>query len=139
MASPTLNSFSLLTLDDVIDAINKQKRGKASGPDGIHMEAFIFGCHRLFLYLSILFNLCLLYGYVPDALHHATIIPLVKCKTGDLTDVNNYRAIALSNSVSEILETLLFNFVESQHVMSISLASKKSFYSSMYRCFQKGS
>ena len=42
------NSFCLLTLDDVIYAINKQKRGKAPGPDGIHMEAFIFGCHRLF-------------------------------------------------------------------------------------------
>jgi len=111
-----LNSLCLLTLDDVIYAINKQKRGKAPGPDGIHMEAFIFGCRRLFLYLSILFNLCLMYGYVPDALHHATIIPLVKCKTGDLTDVNNYRAIALSNTVSKILETLLFNFVESQHV-----------------------
>ena len=65
--------------------------------------------------MSILFNLCSLYGYVPDALHHATIIPLVKCKTGDFTDVNNYRAIALSNSVSKILETLLFNYVESQH------------------------
>jgi len=30
--------------------------------------------------------------------------------------VNNYRVIALSNTVSKILETLLFNFVESQHV-----------------------
>jgi len=37
-----LNSFCLLTLDDVINAINKQKRGKAPGPDGILMEAFIF-------------------------------------------------------------------------------------------------
>ena len=44
------------------------------------------------------------------------IMLLVKCKTGDLTDVSTYRAIALSNSVSKILETLLFNFVESQHV-----------------------
>jgi len=117
-----LNSLCLLTLDDVIYAIIKQKRGKAPGPDGIHMEVF---------------NLCLMYGYVPDALHHATIIPLVKCKTGDLTDVNNYRAIALSNTVSKILETLLFNFVESQHVADeyqIWL-QKKTFYSSMYRCF----
>jgi len=43
-----LNSLCLLTLDDIIYAINKQKRGKAPGPDGIHMEAFIFGCRRLF-------------------------------------------------------------------------------------------
>jgi len=65
------------------------------------------------LYLSILFNLFLRYGYVPDAFSRATIIPLVKCKTGDLSDVNNYRAIALSNSVTKILESLLYCFIES--------------------------
>jgi len=42
------------------------------------------------VYLSILFNLFLLYGDVPDDFHQATTIPLVKCKSGDLSDVNNY-------------------------------------------------
>jgi len=87
-----LNSLCLLTLDDDIYAINKHKRDKAPGPDGIHTEAFTFGCHRFFFYLSILFNLCLMYGCVPDALHHATIIPLVRggdqCLLGDsITEV----------------------------------------------------
>ena len=81
-----------------------QKCGKPPGPDNIHMEAFIYGGHRLQLLLSCLLNLFLQYGYVPDAFHRATIIPLVKCKTGDMTDVNNYRAIALSNSINKILE-----------------------------------
>ena len=94
--------------------MNKQKRGKAPGPDGINMEAFIFSGHRLKAYLSILFNLFLLYGYVPDAFCHATIVPLVKCKSSDLSDVNNYRAIALSNVATKILESLLFSFIESQ-------------------------
>jgi len=35
------------------------------------------------------------------------IIPLVKSKTGDLTDVNNYRAIALSNAISKFLEHIV--------------------------------
>ena len=78
------------------------------------MEAFIHGGHRLQLLLSCLFNLFLHYGYVPDAFHRATIIPLVKCKTGDMTDVNNYRAIALSNSITKILESLLYKFIDSQ-------------------------
>lgn len=43
----------------------------------------------------------------------STIIPLVKCKSGDLSDVNNYRAIVIANSASKILETLLFNFIDS--------------------------
>jgi hypothetical protein len=32
------------------------------------------------------------------------IIPLVKCKSGDLADVNNYRAIAVSTALSKLLE-----------------------------------
>ena len=104
----------MFTFMDIMAAMTKQKRGKSPGPDGIHIDAFIHGGPRLNLLLSILFNLFLLYGYVPDAFHRATIIPLVKCKTGDLSDVNNYRAIALSNSVTKILESLLYNFIESR-------------------------
>ena len=111
----TLNieSSPVFTVMDVMEAVAKQKHGKSPGPDGIHMEAFIHGGHRLNLYLSILFNLFLMYGYVPDAFCRATIIPLVKCKSGDLSDVNNYRAIALSNSVTKILESLLYSLIES--------------------------
>ena len=42
---------------------------------------------------------------------HSVIVPLVKAKGGDLTDVNNYRAIALSNSITKILESVLLNRV----------------------------
>jgi len=90
---------SLISFSDVYDAIAKLKGGKASGRYGLHSEAFMYGGRRLCLYISILFNLFIAYGYVPDAFHRATIIPLVKCKNGDLTDVNNYRVIAISNSI----------------------------------------
>jgi len=48
-------------------------------PDNIHIEASIHGGHRLQLLLSCVFNLLLLYGYVPGAFHRATVIHLVKC------------------------------------------------------------
>ena len=102
----------LLTVYDILEAISSQKRGKAARPDGIQTEAFVYGCHRFKVYLCIMFNLFLLHGYVPDAFCQSTIIPVVKYKSGDLSDVNNYRAINLSNSVSKILETLLFDFIE---------------------------
>jgi len=35
-----------------------------------------------------------------------SIVPLVKLKNGNLCDVNNYRAITLSNAVTKILESL---------------------------------
>jgi len=113
--------FQCLTL---FNALINQKRGKAPGPDGINIEAFLSGGHRLKLYLSILFNLFILYGYVPEAFHQATITPLVKCKPGDLADVNNYRAIALSNVITKILESLLFSFIDSHDNLFIYLISK---------------
>ena len=108
----TINYVPLISLQDVISALAQQKKGKACGPDGLHMEAFLLGCHRLHVYLSLLFNLCLKCGYLPDSFMHSVVSPLVKCNTGDLTDVNNYRAIAISNSLSKILETALYSFIE---------------------------
>ena len=55
--------------------------------------------------LSLLFK----HRYVPRKFVQSTIVPLVKCKGGDLTDVNNYRAIMPSNSVTQTLETALIN------------------------------
>ena len=43
----------------------------------------------------------------------SVIFPLVKAKGGDLTDVNYYSAIDLSNSVSKISETIFINRVTS--------------------------
>ena len=41
----------------------------------------------------------------------------MKCKTCNLTDVNNYRAIALSNSITKILENILFKHIASEDEM----------------------
>jgi len=80
------------------------------------MEAFIFGGKKLHLHLSLLFNLFLHHGFLPDIFCQAVIIPLVKCKTGDLSDVNNYRAIAISTAVSKILEHILLDFLQAGEV-----------------------
>jgi len=37
------------------------------------------------------------------------IVPLVKSKSGDLADVNNYRAIAISKSMSKVFECVIAN------------------------------
>ena len=39
------------------------------------------------------------------------IVPLIKNKCGDLTDVNNYGAIALSTALSKIFETVLMQHI----------------------------
>ena len=103
-----------ITISDILEACSKQKRGKAPGPDGIAMEAIIFGGQRLHIHLCLLFNLFVQLGYLPTMFMHSVMIPIVKNKCGDLSDLNNYRAIAISSALSKILETVLTMFLYSE-------------------------
>jgi len=64
------------------------------------MEAIVNGGLKLAVHLSILFNLFLTVQYFPPSFMQSVIIPLAKSKSGDLADVNNYRAIAISMYMS---------------------------------------
>ena len=98
-------------VQEIRDAILKQKKGKAAGPDGLSMEAFIFANANLHVHLSFLFNLFILHQHIPAAFMKSVIVPLVKAKGGDLSDLNNYRAIALSNAITKIFESVLISKV----------------------------
>ena len=78
-----------ITVQEVQDAVMKQKKGKACGPDGIAMEAFMFACPQFYIHRSLLFNLFILHCHIPPLSMQSVIVPLVKSKGGDLTDVNN--------------------------------------------------
>ena len=57
--------------------------------------------------LSLFFTLCLSHGYIPPALIETTIVPIVKNKCGNGTDINNYIPIALATIVSKLFESVL--------------------------------
>jgi len=98
-----------ISIQDVAEACTKQKYGKAVGLDGIAMEAFIYGgtqATRASM-TCMLFNMFIKCGYVPNSFMKSIIIPLVKCKTGSLSDVNNYRAVTISTAVSKLSESVL--------------------------------
>ena len=80
---------------DVSAACCQQKNGKSAGPEGLHMEAYMYSCSRLCVHLSVLFNLFLSHHYLPNKFTESVIVPLVKAKSGNINDRNNYRAIAL--------------------------------------------
>jgi len=103
------------TFSDTAEACAKQKRGNAMGLNCVAMEAFMYGGHRLYVRLCMLFNMFLKCGYVPDNFMQCVIVPLVKCKTGDLNDVNNYRAISNSTSISKLYESVLFNSIKKEN------------------------
>ena len=101
-----------ISVHDVLNACTRQKCGKAVGIDGIAMEALVHGGPRLYIHMCFLFNLFIKFAYVPRTFMQCLIVPLVKCKTGNLSDVNNYRAIAISTAISKVFESVLPHFVK---------------------------
>ena len=51
--------------DTLINAISQLKLGQAAGPDGVCVEVFQFDGHRLAVYLTLLFNMCMWCGILP--------------------------------------------------------------------------
>jgi len=109
----TLNkSVDSRMLQEVIESIQNQMcttraPGKSSGPNGLYLESFIYGGLKLYIHLSLLFTSFVRHCYLPRSLMEIVIKPMVKNKGGDLTDVNNYRAIALSNVETKIFEAIV--------------------------------
>ena len=48
-------------------------------------------------------------GKLPSTLMHVVSIPLLKCKSKDPADVNNYRLIAIATALSKVLEQVLLS------------------------------
>ena len=87
-----------------------------------HLHTLVLGCGHI----SLFFTFCLCHSFVPENFMSINIVPLVKNKCGDLTDVNNYRAIALCNIDTKVLEKILLaRLLRIVHVMIINLDLRK--------------
>ena len=106
------NNIDEISVAKLFSACSNLKIRKAVGPDGIPAEAIKYGGHVLLIHLSLIFGMFLKYSYLPTELMQTTLMPLLKNKTENLSDVNNYRAIALSNSISKLLEDVLLNILK---------------------------
>ena len=72
-----------------------------TGPDDMAMEALTNGTYELFVHLAILFNLFINFSYFTNSFMQSIIVPLVKNKAGDLSDLTNYRAIVIFGDCRE--------------------------------------
>ena len=57
--------------------------------------------------LSIFCNSIMMHGFIRSVMLDTTLTPIVKVKTGDVTDKNNYRPIAVATSMSKVMELLV--------------------------------
>ena len=59
--------------------------------------------------MKLLFQLILKHGFVPDSFGFGISIPLIKDKTGNLNDLDNYRAVTLSCVISKLFEMVVLD------------------------------
>jgi len=106
------NTHYDISVSDIFIELRNQTQSKAVGADGIEMEAFISGGIVLSVHICFLFRLPT--GYMPAACMASVIVPLAKCKSDDLSDINNHRATALSTTISKLFESVISHFLDSK-------------------------
>ena len=85
---------------------------KACGNDGLSAEHLIHSDRRITILLSIFYNRVISHGYKSlDDFMKTIVIPLIKNKSGDTSNVNNYRPIALVTVASKIFEIILLGLL----------------------------
>jgi len=87
--------------------IGNLKRHKAAYLDNISSEHLIYYVPQLTVHMTLLFNSMIHHCFVPTDFCNRVILPLLKNKHGDISDVNMYRCITLSPIISKLFESVL--------------------------------
>ncbi|KAJ8727231.1 hypothetical protein PYW08_015628 [Mythimna loreyi] len=95
------------TAKDVDIVIKSMKRGKSPGHDGLSIEHLRFAGVHLPRVLALLFNLCINHSYLPHDLMYTIVVPIVKNRTGNVSDRSNYRPISLATVIAKVMDSLL--------------------------------
>ncbi|XP_063540052.1 uncharacterized protein LOC134749077 [Cydia strobilella] len=96
-----------LSAKDVAGVIKAMQCGKSPGHDGLSIEHLKYAGVHLPRVLTMFFTLCLRHTYLPDRLMRTVIVPIIKNRTGDVSDITNYRPISLATVTSKVLDSLL--------------------------------
>lgn len=95
------------TNKQIRNIIQGMVRGKSPGHDGLSIEHLKYAGVHLPRVLTMFFNLCLSHSYLPEQLMHTVVVPIVKNKNGDVSDMSNYRPISLATIIAKVLDSLL--------------------------------
>ena len=107
-----IKNFITITPFNILDHLKNIMCGKSSGIDGISQNTLYllivaFMCYYHYYFLSFF-----VHGYLPNMFMKTAIVPIIKNKTGDTSDKNNYWPIALITEASKIFELCLSMILE---------------------------
>ncbi|KAH0664891.1 hypothetical protein KY285_026097 [Solanum tuberosum] len=93
-------------IEEVIRAISRMSRGRATGPDEIPVDFWKSTDKAGLEWLTGLFNVIFKTAKMPDEWRWSTMVPLYKNK-GDIQNCNNYRGIKLLSHTMKIWERVV--------------------------------
>lgn len=98
-----------LSPHDISTVVKSLRSNKADGVDNISSDCIRNGNITLYYYISLLFNSMFTHGSVPESFLLSTMIPIVKNKMGDISNSDNYRAIALSSLLGKVFDKIIIS------------------------------
>ena len=98
-----------VTANEIHDAISSLPINEAAGSDNLCSEnlKYCTCSKRLPLLSSMLFTSLLVNGHLPEDFTLSILIPVIKNKSGDISERNKYRLIAIACVISKVLEIIL--------------------------------
>lgn len=105
------NDFNL-NMTDVEVAISSLNETKSNSPDGIPAIVFRRTIHSIKVPLLILFQLSLDTMKYPNEWKISFITPILK--SGDISNVENYRPISILSTISKIFDRVTFKYIQSK-------------------------
>lgn len=110
--------------DVIIKVIDKLKRNKSPGPDGLHPRIIKEMKDQLVVPLKILFECSFNRRHVPEEWRYANISAIFK--KGDRSEPSNYRPVSLTCIICKIMESIIRESMI-RHMKKHRMFSKKQF------------
>ena len=104
-----------ITVGDIDKGLNGLHNNKRDETCDMFSDHLINGTPNLNIHLSLLFTAMLRHGFSPSQFCMSKLIPIPKNKKKSLNDSSNYRAIAMSNILGQLLDEVIL----ANHTMAL--------------------